>query len=183
MWSRASGVMATPKSGVFKDVEVLQRTRETDRRRERHTHKENLHFDVQSSGGTEEKSKKEQRKMTAEMSPALSRRRIRRVLYPAGVRRVLPKEDGDPTRRWLLLLSAILFLQIYTEDGQWDTPRGEGAAGQGDGVTKRHWDAPEGDTSQPCGLNLYMYVHTQQPKCSLGGLREENILGKNTRAV
>ncbi|KAK3514311.1 hypothetical protein QTP70_013711 [Hemibagrus guttatus] len=105
-------------------------------------------------------------KMTAEMSsvPVLSRRRVRRVLYPAGARRVLPKEDRDPMRRWLLLLSAVLFLQIYTEDERWDGPSAEGAAGQGDVLTERHRDMPEGDTPQSCGLNLHM--QTQQPKCS-----------------
>ncbi|GAA6077215.1 radiation-inducible immediate-early gene IEX-1 [Tachysurus ichikawai] len=102
--------------------------------------------------------------MTAETAPVLSRRRVRRILYPAGARRVLPKEDRDPTLCWLLLLSAILFFQIYTEDGRWDTPSSEGAVGQGDGIAERHWEMSEGDTSQPCGLNLHM--HMQQHKCS-----------------
>lgn len=100
-------------------------------------------------------------------APPLTRRRVRRVLYPAGVRRVLPKEDRDPTRRWLLFLSAVLFLQIYTEDSRWDTTNAEGAAGQSDDVPERHRDAPKGDTTQPCTLNTHMHVHAQQPKCSL----------------
>ncbi|KAG7318683.1 hypothetical protein KOW79_018438 [Hemibagrus wyckioides] len=111
----------------------------------------------------------ERMKMTAEMSsaPVVSRRRVRRILYPAGARRVPPKEDKDLTRRWLLLLSAVLFLQIYTEDGRWDGPSAEEAAGQGDILAERHRDTPEGDTQpQPCGLNMHMHTHTQQPKCS-----------------
>lgn len=55
----------------------------------------------------------------------------RRVLYPPLVRRHLPTERPDPARRWLLLLSALLFLQIYTEEvpcGAWDPLQTETAA-------------------------------------------------------
>ncbi|TSO98503.1 hypothetical protein Baya_10585 [Bagarius yarrelli] len=98
-------------------------------------------------------------------APVLTRRRVRRVLYPARVRRVLPKEDKDPTHRWLLLLSLVLFLQIYTEDERWDAPNAEGASGQGDAsVSEGHWDAPEEDTSQTRLMNLHVF--TQQPRCS-----------------
>uniref|UniRef100_A0A672MIE8 Radiation-inducible immediate-early gene IEX-1 n=1 Tax=Sinocyclocheilus grahami TaxID=75366 RepID=A0A672MIE8_SINGR len=45
------------------------------------------------------------------------RPRARRVLYPPGLRKIMPKEESDPARRWLLLLSALLFLQIYMEEG------------------------------------------------------------------
>lgn len=34
MWSRASGVKATPTSGIFKDRYVMQRTEEPYRKRE-----------------------------------------------------------------------------------------------------------------------------------------------------
>ncbi|XP_056273903.1 uncharacterized proline-rich protein-like [Pseudoliparis swirei] len=41
----------------------------------------------------------------------------RRVLYPASRSRRPPqREDPDPARRWLLLLCALVFLQIYTEE-------------------------------------------------------------------
>lgn len=43
-------------------------------------------------------------------------RRSLKVLYPPLVRRPLPREDPDPIRRWLVLLSALVFLQIYTEE-------------------------------------------------------------------
>ncbi|KAK5870629.1 hypothetical protein PBY51_003560 [Eleginops maclovinus] len=44
-------------------------------------------------------------------------RRPRRVLYPASWSRRLPlREAPDQARRWLLLLSALVFLQIYTEE-------------------------------------------------------------------
>lgn len=55
----------------------------------------------------------------------------RRVLYPPLVRRHLPAERPDPARRWLLLLSALLFLQIYTEEVPccaWDPLQTETAA-------------------------------------------------------
>ncbi|KAI2664981.1 hypothetical protein H4Q32_003312 [Labeo rohita] len=49
------------------------------------------------------------------------RPRARRVLYPPGLRKIMPKEESDPARRWLVLLSALLFLQIYMEEGLCDT--------------------------------------------------------------
>ncbi|KAJ3603662.1 hypothetical protein NHX12_028406 [Muraenolepis orangiensis] len=48
-------------------------------------------------------------------------RRASRVLYPPHLSRrpLPPREDPDPARRWLLLLTLLLFLQIYSEeDGQ-----------------------------------------------------------------
>ncbi|KAL7391677.1 hypothetical protein ABVT39_012772 [Epinephelus coioides] len=49
-------------------------------------------------------------------SPPRSRR-PRRVLYPASQsRRPQLRETPDKARRWLLLLSAVVFLQIYTEE-------------------------------------------------------------------
>ncbi|XP_028852581.1 radiation-inducible immediate-early gene IEX-1-like [Denticeps clupeoides] len=50
--------------------------------------------------------------------PPAARPRIRRrVLYPPLVKRTVPGERPDPARRWLLALSLLLFLQIYTEEG------------------------------------------------------------------
>ncbi|CAB1419849.1 unnamed protein product [Pleuronectes platessa] len=44
-------------------------------------------------------------------------RRSRRVQYPASrSRRPQLREAPDQARRWLLLLSALVFLQIYTEE-------------------------------------------------------------------
>lgn len=44
-------------------------------------------------------------------------RRPRRVLYPASQSRRPPlREAPDQALRWLLLLSALVFLQIYTEE-------------------------------------------------------------------
>lgn len=44
-------------------------------------------------------------------------RRFRRVLYPASRSRRLPTtEPPDQALRWLLLLSALVFLQIYNEE-------------------------------------------------------------------
>lgn len=54
------------------------------------------------------------------ISPKPQRLRARRVLYPPGVRKIMPKEESDPARRWLFLLSALLFLQIYMEEGLCD---------------------------------------------------------------
>ncbi|XP_062399990.1 radiation-inducible immediate-early gene IEX-1-like [Sardina pilchardus] len=59
----------------------------------------------------------------------------RRVLYPPLVRRTLPTERPDPARRWLLLLSALLFLQIYTEEVPcctWDPLQGGDVAAAAD---------------------------------------------------
>jgi hypothetical protein len=55
------------------------------------------------------------------ISPKPRRPRARRVQYPPGLRKIVPKEESDPAIRWLLLLSALLFLQIYTEEGLSDT--------------------------------------------------------------
>lgn len=44
-------------------------------------------------------------------------RRHRRILYPASQCRRPPMRDApDQARRWLLLFSALVFLQIYTEE-------------------------------------------------------------------
>ena len=48
--------------------------------------------------------------------PRQRSRRSLKVLYPPLVRRPLPREEPDSALRWLVLLSALLFLQIYTEE-------------------------------------------------------------------
>nr|XP_029500613.1 radiation-inducible immediate-early gene IEX-1 [Oncorhynchus nerka] len=82
-------------------------------------------------------------------------RRPTRVLYPPLVRRVLPREEPDSARRWLLLLSALLFLQIYTEESscgppelQLHTPETSPSPSfpqEGEGITDiaRLWGGPE----------------------------------------
>lgn len=44
------------------------------------------------------------------------KRKSRRVLYPPMVKKYLPREEKDPTKKWLVILGAIVFLQIYCED-------------------------------------------------------------------
>ena len=86
------------------------------------------------------------------------RPRPRRVLYPPRVRKVLPKEDADPTRRWLILLSTLLFLQIYTEDGLWEAQ--EGGVQLGESVSEKPWGVSE---AAAC---LELNVHTaSHPQC------------------
>ncbi|KAL6466152.1 hypothetical protein MHYP_G00262850 [Metynnis hypsauchen] len=87
-----------------------------------------------------------------------SRPRPRRVLYPPRVRKVLPKEDADPTRWWLILLSTLLFLQIYTEDGLWEAQ--EGGVQLGETVSEKPFGVSEAAVC--LGLN----THTaSQPEC------------------
>ncbi|XP_014028082.1 radiation-inducible immediate-early gene IEX-1 [Salmo salar] len=86
-------------------------------------------------------------------------RRPPRVLYPPLVRRVLPREEPDSARRWLLLLSALLFLQIYTEESscgppelQLHTPETSLSTSfpqEGEGITDiaRLWGGPERDSA------------------------------------
>ncbi|KAK2838148.1 hypothetical protein Q5P01_015360 [Channa striata] len=51
------------------------------------------------------------------LHPSPRLRRPRRVLYPACQSRRPPlREAPDQALRWLLLLSALVFLQIYSED-------------------------------------------------------------------
>lgn len=91
----------------------------------------------------------------------VSRPRPRRVLYPPRVRKVRPKEDADPTRRWLLLLSTVLFLQIYTEDGLWEVQEGGGPSGES--IPENAWASP--DAPVCLGLNPHTAA---QPQCVVG---------------
>uniref|UniRef100_A0A8C6N6Q8 Uncharacterized protein n=1 Tax=Melopsittacus undulatus TaxID=13146 RepID=A0A8C6N6Q8_MELUD len=51
-------------------------------------------------------------------------RKARRVLYPAQVRKYLPREEKDLVKRWLLFFAGIILLQVLSED-----PEQEGLAG------------------------------------------------------
>lgn len=44
------------------------------------------------------------------------KRKPRKVLYPPPVKRYLPRQEKDTTKKWLLILGAIMLLQIYCED-------------------------------------------------------------------
>lgn len=39
------------------------------------------------------------------------------MLYPAQVRKYLPRQEKDKAKKWLLILGAIVFFQIFLEDG------------------------------------------------------------------
>uniref|UniRef100_A0A8D2MTU1 Uncharacterized protein n=1 Tax=Zonotrichia albicollis TaxID=44394 RepID=A0A8D2MTU1_ZONAL len=43
------------------------------------------------------------------------RRKARKVLYPAHVRKYLPREKKDPVKRWLLFCAGIILIQVLTE--------------------------------------------------------------------
>lgn len=51
-------------------------------------------------------------------------RKARRVLYPAQVRKYLPRQEKDLVKRWLLFFAGIILLQVLTED-----PEHKGLAG------------------------------------------------------
>lgn len=89
--------------------------------------------------------------------PRSQRPRSRRVLYPPGARKILPKEESDPAKRWLLLLSALLFLQIYMEEGLCETQQSsqETSCSYGEAATERPltWGSSEIDVAQCWGLN------------------------------
>ncbi|KAK6470936.1 hypothetical protein HHUSO_G30452 [Huso huso] len=58
------------------------------------------------------------------------RRRPARVMYPSKVRKYLPPAEKSPAKRLFLVLCAVLFLQIYTEDPTLETPTGTVEAAQ-----------------------------------------------------
>ncbi|KAJ4922470.1 hypothetical protein JOQ06_019565 [Pogonophryne albipinna] len=97
-------------------------------------------------------------------------RRPRRVLYPASRSRRPPQREApDQAHRWLLLLSALLFLQIYSEETltctelQGQCPEtaapqpqeGEGSLGTGQG-----WGGEE-----PWRVQMGGGVSETQPEC------------------
>uniref|UniRef100_A0A669Q4B5 Uncharacterized protein n=1 Tax=Phasianus colchicus TaxID=9054 RepID=A0A669Q4B5_PHACC len=56
--------------------------------------------------------------------PTKRNRKARRVLYPARVRKYLPRPKKDVAKRWLLVCAGIVLLQVLTEE-----PEQEGLAG------------------------------------------------------
>lgn len=56
--------------------------------------------------------------------PTKRSRKARRVLYPARVRKYLPRPKKDVAKRWLLVCAGIVLLQVLTEE-----PEHEGLAG------------------------------------------------------
>uniref|UniRef100_A0A8C9ESR5 Uncharacterized protein n=1 Tax=Pavo cristatus TaxID=9049 RepID=A0A8C9ESR5_PAVCR len=56
--------------------------------------------------------------------PTKRSRKARRVLYPARVRKYLPRPKKDVAKRWLLVCAGIVLLQVLTEE-----PEREGLAG------------------------------------------------------
>lgn len=56
--------------------------------------------------------------------PTKRSRKARRVLYPARVRKYLPRPKKDGAKRWLLVCAGIVLLQVLTEE-----PEREGLAG------------------------------------------------------
>ncbi|XP_010182718.1 PREDICTED: radiation-inducible immediate-early gene IEX-1-like, partial [Mesitornis unicolor] len=48
--------------------------------------------------------------------PAKRSRKARKVLYPAQVRKYLPRQEKDLAKRWLLLCAGIVLMQVLTED-------------------------------------------------------------------
>uniref|UniRef100_A0A803XQA3 Radiation-inducible immediate-early gene IEX-1 n=1 Tax=Meleagris gallopavo TaxID=9103 RepID=A0A803XQA3_MELGA len=56
--------------------------------------------------------------------PTKRSRKARRVLYPARVRKYLPRPKKDVAKRWLLVCAGIVLLQVLTEE-----PEQEGLAG------------------------------------------------------
>lgn len=48
--------------------------------------------------------------------PTKRSRKVRKVLYPAQVRKYLPRQEKDPVKRWLLFFAGIILMQVLTED-------------------------------------------------------------------
>ncbi|MFT7805065.1 hypothetical protein Z043-104951 [Arapaima gigas] len=58
------------------------------------------------------------RHLDTSLSPIRPRsRRTLKVLYPPLAKRPFPRREPSPAKRWLLALTAVLFLQVYTEEG------------------------------------------------------------------
>ncbi|XP_010142116.1 PREDICTED: torsin-4A-like, partial [Buceros rhinoceros silvestris] len=43
--------------------------------------------------------------------PTKRSRKARKVLYPAQVRKYLPRQKKDPVKRWLLVFAAVILMQ------------------------------------------------------------------------
>lgn len=48
--------------------------------------------------------------------PTKQSRKAKKVLYPAQVRKYLPRQEKDLVKRWLLFFAGIILMQILTED-------------------------------------------------------------------
>lgn len=48
--------------------------------------------------------------------PTKRSRKARKVLYPAQVRKYLPRQEKDLLKRWLLFFAGIILMQVLTED-------------------------------------------------------------------
>lgn len=48
--------------------------------------------------------------------PTKRSRRARKVLYPAHVRKYLPRQEKDQVKRWLLFFAGIILMQVLTQD-------------------------------------------------------------------
>ncbi|KPP75769.1 hypothetical protein Z043_104951 [Scleropages formosus] len=83
-----------------------------------------------------------------DISVSPTRRRTPKVLYPPLVRRPRPRGEPSGAKRWLLALTAVLFLQIYTEEG----PEGPQSSQM---YAEDGWELLSGPQSCPeVGLNL-----------------------------
>lgn len=47
-------------------------------------------------------------------------RKARKVLYPAHVRKYLPRQEKDPVKRWLLFCAGIILVQVLIESPEQD---------------------------------------------------------------
>lgn len=48
--------------------------------------------------------------------PTKRSRKARKVLYPAQVRKYLPRQKKDPVKWWLLVFAGVILMQVLTED-------------------------------------------------------------------
>lgn len=49
-------------------------------------------------------------------------RKARKVLYPAHVRKYLPRQEKDPVKRWLLFCAGIILIQVLIEAPEQEGP-------------------------------------------------------------
>uniref|UniRef100_A0A8C6Z162 Radiation-inducible immediate-early gene IEX-1 n=1 Tax=Nothoprocta perdicaria TaxID=30464 RepID=A0A8C6Z162_NOTPE len=57
--------------------------------------------------------------------PTKRSRKARKVLYPARVRKYLPRQEKDLAKRWLLVFAGIILMQVLTEDLEQERLAGE----------------------------------------------------------
>lgn len=56
--------------------------------------------------------------------PTKRSRKARKVLYPAQVRKYLPRQEKDLAKRWLLFFVGVILMQVLTEDPEQETLAG-----------------------------------------------------------